>query len=153
MKEDKIGWLSQQIEIDPLNKQHIIGRSQAFILEGKYDEAISDYSKAILLQPSREYYVRRSKLLQDKGKFALAIQDLADASTLSMDSSEITAVDIYLETSVCMANVKEAQEMAELVEEIKEKDDPKPYIKTLMELLHIQQMRLNEQATLKTKEI
>lgn len=91
--------------------------------------------------------------MQDKGKFALAIQDLADARTLSMDSNEVTAADIYLETSVCMANVKEASEMAELVEEIEEKDDPKPYIQTLEELLHIQEMKLNEQATLKTKEI
>jgi hypothetical protein len=41
--------------------------------------------------------------------------------------------------------------MAELVEEIKEKEDPKPYIQTLVELLHIQEMKLNEQTTLKAK--
>jgi hypothetical protein len=52
-----------------------------------------------------------------------------------------------------MANIKEASEMAELVEEFKEKDDPKPYIQTLVQLLHIQEMKLNEQATTRAKEI
>jgi hypothetical protein len=56
----------------------------------------------ILLEPSREYYVKRSKLLQEKGKFSMAIQDLADARTLKMESLEVTAADIYIETSLCM---------------------------------------------------
>jgi hypothetical protein len=33
----KIEWFSQQIEIDPLNKSFIIERSDAFVVEGRYD--------------------------------------------------------------------------------------------------------------------
>lgn len=72
----------------------------------------------------------------------MAIQDLADARTLKMDSAEVTAADIYLEASLCMENIKEASEMAHLVEENQEKADIKPYVKTLEELLHIQEMKI-----------
>jgi hypothetical protein len=51
--ESKINWYSQQIDIDPLNKSCIESRSDAYVLDGKYDEAISDCSKLIILSPSR----------------------------------------------------------------------------------------------------
>jgi hypothetical protein len=50
-----------------------------------------------------------------------------------------------------MANIKEASEMAYLVEECKENTDPKPYLKTLDELLHIQEMKLEKQANERSK--
>jgi hypothetical protein len=69
--------------------------------------------------------------------FLLAIQDLAEARTLVKAHLEETAEDIYLESSVCMTYLKEASEMAHLVEEVHEKEDASKYSKTLEELLYI----------------
>lgn len=48
--------------------------------------------------------------------FSLAIQDLAEARALRKDQLDETAEDVYLERSICMTNIKEATEMAYLVE-------------------------------------
>lgn len=72
--------------------------------------------------------------------FSLALQDLAEASFLEKDNNEETAVDIYLQSSICIKSIKEASQMASIVEEIKEKVDVSLYTHTLNELLHIKDL-------------
>jgi hypothetical protein len=72
-----------------------------------------------MYSPTRELYAKRSRLFKEQGMFSLALQDLADASFLEKDNNEETAVDIFLSSSICIKNIKEASEMATIVEEIK----------------------------------
>lgn len=66
----------------------IANRSTFFSVEGKLDEAISDCSKLILLEPSRQFYVNRSRLLQKKEKYSEALKDLEEASKLERSIAE-----------------------------------------------------------------
>jgi tetratricopeptide (TPR) repeat protein len=78
--KDAIKLYSKAIAINPGNATYYSNRAAAWLMLGAQDEAISDCSKAILIDPAHlRSHLRLAKALCDKGDFAAAEEKLCAA--------------------------------------------------------------------------
>ena len=90
--------LSAAIEKEPSDPELYNERAYAYVITGKYDNAMADYTTALKLDPANaETYFNRGLLLEmHMGEFDRAINDFNQA--LGIDKE---MVDAYLELAQC----------------------------------------------------
>ncbi len=89
--EDAIHYFSKVIEIDPNYSEAYNDRGSAYRLLEKYNEAVEDYSKAIMLKKTAIYYNNRGSVKMKLEKYAEAIDDYTAA--IILDSSYYIAIN------------------------------------------------------------
>lgn len=91
----------EEKEVAELTAEEVVAAAEVLYVqahylanEGRYDEAIEKYNKAIELNPNYAIaYVGRGQVYFALGKFDLAIPDLAKALELAPDLAESTTLE------------------------------------------------------------
>jgi tetratricopeptide (TPR) repeat protein len=113
-QEKVIRALSVAIAKEPADPELYNERAYAYVVTGKYDNAVTDYTTALKIDPANaETYFNRGLLYEmHMGEFDRAIKDFEQA--LGIDKE---MVDAYLEMAQCYA---QKQQRANAIENYKE---------------------------------
>ncbi|MGD9123782.1 MAG: tetratricopeptide repeat protein, partial [Desulfarculaceae bacterium] len=75
-------------------------RGNVFRAEGKFDEAIADYTRAISVNPLHYYYYSRSLAYERKGDLRKALADIQTAMRLKPNRRKYRARLYHLQTKM-----------------------------------------------------
>ena len=82
-EEDAIGYLTTAIQLDPKNVTALSERASLFVIFGDYYNALSDYRKALEINPSEELYYKTGVAELNAGDDEMAIKHLTEAIKLN----------------------------------------------------------------------
>ena len=79
--------LERAIALKPNRPENVLSRAGIYFMQGRYEQALADYSAVIRYYPAAEVYQARGVVYQKMGKQDLAERDFATAQNVPMPAT------------------------------------------------------------------